>query len=141
MRTGRIPTAVIYVALMPVALILSFVAEYAAIMAANALPDWVVGRWMGIPLNLIPAALAGYFVYRIPTEHALASARAGEPHLLRSGPLYIGILALGTWIAGGIGSSGFGLVAQLFMWPLAAFLGGVFADLQAGRDAVYEPAA
>ena len=136
MNTERIPTPVIYIALMPVALILSFLAEYAAIMSASALPDWVVGRWMDIPLNVIPAALAGYVVYRAPAEQANASARDGDPHLFRSAPLYVGIVLLVVWIAGGISSSGFGLVAQLFMWPLAAFLGGVFADLQAGRDAV-----
>lgn len=141
MSTDRFPTAVIYIALMPVALIIGVLAEFAAITAANALPDWVLGRWMGIPLNLVPAALAGYFVYRVPAEHANVSAREGDPHVFRSAPLYMGILLLGIWIAGGIGSPSFGLVAQLLMWPLGALVGGVFADLQAGRDVVDEPTA
>jgi len=141
LSTERMPIPVIYLALMPVALFLSVLAEFAAIMAANALPDWVVGRWMGIPLNLIPATFAGYFVYRVPAEHAHASARDGDPHLFRSAPLYAGIALVSVWIVDGIRSPGFGLIAQLGMWPFGAFLGGVFADLQAGRDAVHEPAA
>jgi hypothetical protein len=138
MSTERMPTAVIYLALMPVALILGVLAGFATLMAANALPDWVVGRWMRIPLNLIPAAFAGYVVYRVPVENAQAGAREGDPHLFRSAPLYVGIVLAGVWIVHGIGLPGFGLVAPAFMWPLGAFLGGVFADLRAGRDVVHE---
>jgi hypothetical protein len=131
-----------YLGLMPVAAIAAIFSQYLAISVLNQLPrDWL-SEWVGWPINVIPSAAAGFLVYQSPARRAIARGRAAvEAYLLRTAPLYVGIILLAVWISLGMREPGFGLVAQLLLWPLAAFLGGLLADFVAGRRASASPAA
>jgi hypothetical protein len=84
-------------------------------------------------LNFIPSAVAGGAVYgalarwRRPTPSVTT---AGSRHVVRTAPLYALAITLAIVLWDGFHNprSGFGLVAQLVVWPLAAVVGGIIAD-------------
>jgi hypothetical protein len=53
-------------------------------------------------------------------------------HLRRAAPLYVISGLLGAVIAANHSDPGFGLVAQLFVWPVLVTLGGILGDRLAG---------
>jgi hypothetical protein len=121
-------TAALYlVAFVPVA-ILSIVVSYASIGLANAVLPRFGPVWVGVLLNLLPQVATGGAVYA-----AIAGLRRPAPgvasrHLVRAAPLYVIGVVLAVLVALGWRDPGFGLVAQLVVWPLAAVIGGIVAD-------------
>jgi hypothetical protein len=94
------------------------------------LPDWVI--WA---LNLVPAFGVGVWGYgsfaRRQTRREAATAPT-TGHLGRAAPLYVISGLLGAVIAANYRDPGFGLVAQLVVWPLMVTLGGILGDRLAG---------
>jgi hypothetical protein len=117
------------------AVILAVAFSVLAIRVANAL-RFLFERLpaAGIFVNFLPALAGGFVAYGLVAERALRSGRPSvRGHLWRAWPLYGGAIFLGTAFVTGWRSPGFGLVAQLVLWPALAFVGGIIADLVVGR--------
>lgn len=121
-------TAALYlVAFVPIA-ILSILVSYVSIGIANDVLPRFGPVWVGVVLNLLPQVVTGGVVYA-----PLAIVRRPPPgvasrHLVRAAPLYLIGVGLAVLVTLGWRDPGFGLVAQLFVWPLAAVIGGIVAD-------------
>jgi hypothetical protein len=128
-------TAALYlVAFVPVA-ILSILVSYASIGFASAVLPRFGPVWVGVVLNLLPQVATGGVVYAAIAGLRRPSRGVASRHIVRAAPLYVIGLALAVLVALGWRDPGFGLVAQLFVWPLAAVIGGIVADaVVAGRQ-------
>ena len=85
----------------------------------------------GLFVNFLPALVAGFVTYHLVGKYALAHQGDRPPgHFLRSWPLYLGALVCGHSFITGWRTPGFGLVAQLVLWPWMMFTGGILADLR-----------
>jgi hypothetical protein len=122
-------TAGLYLAVfLPVA-VLAIIVAYVSLGVAGAVLPRFSAAWLGLLLNILPAAATGALAYR-----ALARWRTvgggWHNHVVRASPLYLLTVALGALMVIGFRNprSGFGLVAQLVVWPLAAAIGGVVSD-------------
>lgn len=120
---------------LPVA-ILGCLVTLLTILLVNALnmkylPDWVI--WA---LNLVPASGVGlwsYYSFARRQQRQVVITESPTGHLRRAAPLYVISGLLGAVIAANYRDPGFGLVAQLFVWPLMVALGGILGDVLAGR--------
>ena len=122
--------AALYLGLTPVAAVLGFVGASVAGMLGDALPG-ALGNAFYAAANLVAPALAGgllYYAYarrgleRFPTAATLIG------WLIRVTPLVVLGTAAAHRFVTGFKEPGFGLVAQLILWPAAALWGGVVGD-------------
>jgi hypothetical protein len=117
----------------PVAVLGCF-ASFGTLTLANALDLRYLPNWIALGLNIVPAFGCGAGCYYLLGRRTRVREGWSQPpfgHLRRVAPLYVigGLLAayiISTW-----SNRGFGLVAQLFVWPFAATLGGILGDLLA----------
>ena len=124
--TPDVRRALLNTLLLVPAMVLSIVFSLLAIEAANRVIPPFASFWFALALNALPAILAGVVVYGIAAR--LRRTETPSRHVIRSAPLYCATLALVILIALEWHRPGFGLVAQLFVWPLGAPLGGIAAD-------------
>jgi hypothetical protein len=115
-----------YALLLLPAAVFAIVVSMLGIRVANSVLRPFSPDGIAVALNAVPAILAGGLIYGIAARDRGAEARSR--HIIRSAPLYCTALALGSLIALGWRDPGFRLVAQLFIWPLAAVIGGIIAD-------------
>lgn len=119
---------------LPVA-ILGCLVTLLTISLVNALNLKYLPDWVGLALNLVPGFGVGVWSYysfarRQQRRTAVTVPPAG--HLRRAAPLYVISGFLGAVIVANYRDPGFGLVAQLFVWPLMVTLGGILGDRLAG---------
>lgn len=103
----------------------------ATYLELKGLPDGIV--WL---LNVVPAFIWGVWCYFRAGTHARVRATRASPrpgHLRRAMSLYLIAAALAIVIAANWSDPGFGLAAQLFVWPLMVTVGGILGDALAGR--------
>jgi hypothetical protein len=120
----------------------SEIAETAALVLANRLPvDWRSLTWVGIGLNIIPAFITGFGIFYAVTRAILMQHAGPIPsHVVRALPLYLALALLLFDLLGPHGR-GFGLVAQLFLWPAIAVAGAILGDLVASARFHARPSA
>jgi hypothetical protein len=119
---------------LPVAM-LGCLASLLAISVVNVLNWKTFPDWIGVVVNLVPAFICGVWCYyRFARRQERRSAVAGRTigHLARAAPLYAISVMLGAVIVANYSEPGFGLVAQLFVWPLMATVGGILGVALAG---------
>lgn len=116
------------IAFLPVAM-LAIAFSFAALALASLLLPRFTPEWLGVVLNVLPAAAAGLIAYSV-LAHRRAIRGRWTHHIVRTSPLYLLAFVLGALTAYGFAhpSSGFGLVGQLVVWPLAAAIGGMLGD-------------
>ena len=122
----------IYALIWAPVLALGSAAAFAGLALANlvdtrSFPE-VLDEVLVVLLNVLPAFAVGAASYFVLGRSRMAE---GATRLARVGPLCLVGAALGVLIVQNWNSPGFGLVAQLFVWPLMAALGGVLGDLLA----------
>jgi len=120
---------------LPVA-ILGCLVTLLAISLVNALNMKYLPDWVGLALNLVPGFGVGVWSYhRFARRQQRRTTITAPPtgHLRRAAPLYVITGLLGAVIAANYSDPGFGLVAQLFVWPLMVTLGGILGDAVVGR--------
>lgn len=118
----------------PVA-ILGCVASFSVLSLSNALDLRYLPYWIVMAMNLVPAFVCGVGCYYLAGRPERASQRSSANpagHFLRAAPLYLIIALLIAFIVANNSDKSFGLVAQLFIWPLFATLGGIVGDLLVG---------
>jgi hypothetical protein len=126
-------TAALYLlAFLPTA-ILASVANFLTLVAASMLLPRATGPWVVIAVNILPSAAVGGAVYGALTRRRQVTRVPPSHHLVRSAPLYIVALGLGSVLAREWSDPAFGFVAQLIVWPLATALGNILADAVVSR--------
>jgi hypothetical protein len=123
---------VIYALIWAPVLALGSAATFAVLALANligmrSLPE-ALEVVLSVLLNVLPPFVVGAASYFVLDRSRMTK---GTTLLARVGPLCLVGAALMVLIALNWNSPGFGLVAQLFVWPLMAALGGVLGDLLA----------
>jgi hypothetical protein len=128
MRRDLFTAGLYLAAFLPVAM-LAIIVAYVSLGVANAVLPRFSAAWSGLLLNVLPAAATGAVGYRALARWRTAGG-GWQDHVIRASPLYLLTVALGALMVIGFRNprSGFGLVAQLVVWPLAAALGGVVGD-------------
>jgi hypothetical protein len=116
----------------------SYFIELAAIMFVNSRIPGIGERVNNWALNIVPALLLGFTLVGFVT---LLTWRIGEEgrglrsHVRRVRWAYVCGVLLATLIALGARTSGFGLVVQLYIWPLCAAVGCILGDVTIARVA------
>jgi hypothetical protein len=83
----------------------------------------------GIILNTVPPAVAGAVIYfALATRYAQRAVLRKSRHLVRAVPLYLASCALMYVVVTNWREPGFGLAAQLFVWPAFAFMSAIPAE-------------
>lgn len=88
----------------------------------------------GVVLNTVPSVVIGaavYFMLALGCGRRLS--RRTSRHVYRAAPLYVTVIALGLFAGANWTNPGFGLVAQLFVWPLLALLAAIPMEAVAWR--------
>ena len=127
--------------LLPV-IVLSMVAPSLAIGYVNEHDLWRYNDYATWMINLVPPCLVGLALYGLvaPWRTRQRSDRA-KAHMTRCALLYLFAGLCAAWIIRFNSSPDFGLVSQLFTWPLAATLSGIAIDAAATwRDVTIPPA-
>lgn len=114
--------------------VLCVVVSSAAIELFNSLPGTKFSPpWTGVVINTVPAFVTGFAVFFLLVRW-LFTPRLRRPiltHFVRASPLYVVAGLLLAIILKSWRSPDFGLVAQLFVWPLVALVGGALGDVVA----------
>ena len=129
----RIP--LLYSAFAIPACVLAAAFSMLAVSAADAL-RFALDRLpaAAIVFSLAPALAAGFVTFYLVAERVLTAESSNAPrHFWRAWPLYVGAAFFTTVFIRGWRTPGFGMVAQLFLWPPLALTGGIIADALAGR--------
>lgn len=121
-------TAAIYLAFfIPVAIFASAIDYVTLGLLRDEIPRFAVAL-VGWSLNLVPAAIAGAVPYAVLAYWRRPSPGEPSRHVVRAAPLYAIVILVGALVAFEWRDRYFGLVAQLFVWPGAAAIGGIIAD-------------
>ena len=139
--THDVRVAVAYLWLLLPICALAIVASLATILALNALPMRDGPLWLGIAVNVVPAAAVGFFCYRWAARYWRGRTSGVSRHWVRTVPLYVLATVLWTLIAASWREPGFGLLAQLVVWPGLAMLAGILGDWTGWRRAASAVAA
>jgi hypothetical protein len=127
-------TIVTYLAVLVVTVVACVFVESAAIAWVNTLPP-PYGPLTGLPLNVVPSLGVGFLIFFGLTTVLLSRSREAywRSHMVRASSLYVVCALLLAIIGITCRSPDFGEVAQAFIWPLAAAVGGILGDLVATR--------
>lgn len=128
----------VYLIALPILVIASLVVESGVIEVVNSfhVPGTPpVPTWLGVAVDLVPAFLTGFaIVFLLGTAVMRRRPDASPlPHAIRAAPFYLLAAVLGAYVAYSHNSPGWGLVGQIFVWPLVLCLGGILGDAAAGR--------
>ena len=124
----------VYLMVFPVALVLSVVGSYVTMFGLDALPirpprGPTADILVSIALNTLPGALLGLALYYTVARRVLHQASESSRHWRRALPLYLmTVLLLSVVTVAVRANPANGMVAQLFIWPAIAALGGAIGD-------------
>ena len=130
---GRVAVAYLWL-LLPICA-LAIVAAFTTILAVNALPMRYGPLWFGIAINVVPAAAVGFCCYRWAARYWRARTSSASRHWVRTAPLYVLAAMLWTLITASWRDPGFGILAQLVVWPALAIVAGILGDWAGWRRA------
>ena len=80
----------------------------------------------GVVFNTVPPVVIGAAIYFVMArQFAQRRGDRRSQHFFRAAPLYVTAIALVLFVGANWTNPGFGLVAQLFVWPALALLAAI----------------